>query len=318
VCSGDFDGDAVKWLEAAERVVKCSRILERDEPELPLFIPIVDVLDEVSWVWRFVDVEAVVVKLEPFLESEELVRRFAEIKDRFDFDGKILLSSVIPDRFIEEFSVERYLEIAKQLDVDGMFVPDDYTYLDDPYVVSWRNVFRVVGRAGELINRLSGEVHLVGLVKGANRKQVTWCVKSQLDLGLRWFAFPVRGIPLNILRHLLEEVLKVFEKTGEKVRLIIYGISPHRLWALKGTVKFLEWVKVSIATMSWLLYARDNQAFWKGRFWQLPLEPLYMCNCKFCRGRDLLELVESRSALALHNLVEMRREAERVLAELRS
>ncbi|MGQ9597508.1 MAG: hypothetical protein ACUVQY_09165 [Thermoproteota archaeon] len=70
-----------------------------------MFIPEVDLADERSWVWRDgFQVSAVFVPLWQLLTNENILAQASSrgLHDYLGFDGKILLSTVMPDELIDK------------------------------------------------------------------------------------------------------------------------------------------------------------------------------------------------------------------------
>lgn len=130
--------------------------------DLPSFIPIVSLYNEASWVWSELNVDATFVKLEEVLEvSPSNLRKFLNFKDL------LLLSSTVPDELVDVAEppfLKRIIKLLNTHGFDSWMIMDDYTYLDDPYKVSWSKLFRMFRRASYMLKRAGGRP--IGLIKG--------------------------------------------------------------------------------------------------------------------------------------------------------
>lgn len=142
--------------------------------DLPRFIPLVNPLDERTFAHHHLRdfFPVIVVQVWPMLGSRNLVQRIVSkgLKDFLDFDGKILLSSVMPDRYILKHDVGWFIKLVKNLRPDIATTWDVPTYSDHPLKSSLEWVLQGLEAARSM--SLSLEVPLIGLVSGADLTQV--------------------------------------------------------------------------------------------------------------------------------------------------
>ena len=101
----------------------------------PRFIPEIDATDERSWVWMDgFQVSAVFVPLWQLLANEDVLAQASSkgLHNYLGFDGKILLSTVMPDELIDKLRTEDYFKLINDLKPDATMIPDNYTYTDVP------------------------------------------------------------------------------------------------------------------------------------------------------------------------------------------
>jgi len=221
------------------------------------------------------------------------------LHDHLGFDGKIVLSTVMPDELIDKLQSKDYLEFVRDLKPDATMVPDNYTYIDDPMYLSWSQTIRLVRNA---LSFLELDIPAIGLIKGATPEQVGWSTKQLLDMGIVTFALPARELSRSeLLENILAPALLVFEEHKLNANLMIYG----RSYPVRGLKK------ASYANHSWFLGAKGGTYF-KGGFQYDITDPsirFERCNCESCKGRTAQDLAGDIRALALHNLLDLNNES---------
>ena len=114
------------------------------------FIPEIDVTDQRSWIWRDgFQVSEVFVPLWQLLTNGNILIQASSkgLHDYLDFDGRILLSTVMPDKLIDRLETRDYLKLINDLKPDATMVPDNYTYTDVPLYQSWsQTIARALGK----------------------------------------------------------------------------------------------------------------------------------------------------------------------------
>jgi hypothetical protein len=70
------------------------------------FVPRIDVADARSWFWKHgIELPAVIVSLGEILLNKEILNEALRgLHDYFGFNGRIFLSSVMPDELIDKLS----------------------------------------------------------------------------------------------------------------------------------------------------------------------------------------------------------------------
>ena len=271
--------------------------------KLPKFIPIIKLTERESWFWSDVKISALVVKLEDILLNEEVLSKAKRqgLHDYLNYNGKIILSTIMPDELIDELEPKQYAQLIKQLRPDAYMIIDDYTYIDDPRLISWKQLFRMIERARQLI-KYEPPGHPIGLIKGASTDQVEWSINAQLNMNIKTYALPCRGLYLQILKPFLTITA---EKLGNKnYTVILYGKS--YLYDIEFPIELMEVPRnFHYASMTWYIYAKKALAYLNGRLYELPSDYSYYCECKHCQARDPHDLARDKKALALHNLTQL-------------
>jgi len=269
--------------------------------ELGSFVPVVSLCDERSWFWKHsytkIKVPAIVVRLEELIHDRDLQRtvRKVGVHEFLNFDGSVVLSSVMPDELTEGLSAEEYANIIEETGVDGAFTLDRFVYFDDPLVLSWKQVLRMVADLMTLTSKVKCQVFAIA--KGANIRQLGWLLESVSELGIKHVVYPVRE-----LRHapakkrlFFENIFKATSKSGAK--LLVYG----SLFPDFFMMPYLE--KVSFSSLAWFLRALRGEAVLDRMRREVIVKNAgFKCRCPVCRGKNSSELLENLEILAAHNL----------------
>lgn len=273
------------------------------------FVPEIDIADERSWFWKEgVQIPMVFVPLWQLLVNENKLLQASNkgLHDYLGFDGKILLSTVMPDELIDRLEVKDYFKLIKDLRPDATMIPDNYTYTDVPLYQSWSQTIRLVSFANDFLNL---DVPLIGLVKGANLRQMEWAVRKQVEMGYVSFAMPAKELfEEERLDEFLPYVLLTLRRNYKRrtdFEFLLYGIG-QRLERYRD---------VSFSNLSWFLRAKHGEYYWNGLFYDLkdPMIRFEECYCEACRGmmpQDIIDLwFEDREramkVLAIHNLLDL-------------
>jgi len=218
------------------------------------------------------------------------------LHDYLGYDGKIALSTIMPDEIIDKLKPADYARLVGDLRPDVAMVSDNHTYIDDPFYLSWSQTIRLVRYAAEL--RDLG-VPVLGVIKGAISKQTQWCIERQLQLGYTSFALPVRELArLDLLDGYLMTTAYTLRKVEANPELLVYGLS-HRIRRLKET---------KYATLSWYIHAKRRFIFFgeKTRSVLYPDTEYVPCDCPACKGARPYDLLHDVRRLSLHNLLQQK------------
>jgi len=278
----------------------------------PRFIPEIDATDERSWVWMDgFQVSAVFVPLWQLLANEDVLAQASSkgLHDYLGFDGKILLSTVMPDELIDRLETKDYFRLFEDLRPDATMIPDNYTYTDVPLYQSWSQTIRLVSFANEFLKL---DTPLIGLVKGANLRQMDWAIRKQVEMGYASFAMPARELFEEerldeFLPYILLTLKRSFRRNKSGFELLLYGVGA-KLW---------EYKDISYSNLSWFIRAKHGEYYWDGLFHDLrdPMIRFEECYCEACGGmmpQDIIDLwFEDREramkTLAIHNLLDLSR-----------
>ncbi|MBO3798058.1 MAG: hypothetical protein QXI42_04830 [Thermoproteota archaeon] len=277
--------------------------------KFPRFIPEIDISDERSWIWREgFQVPAVFVPLWQLLTNENFLSKASSkgLHDYLGFDGKILLSTVMPDELIDRLETKDYFRLIEELRPDATMVPDNYTYTDVPLYQSWSQTIRLVSFANDFLEL---DIPLIGLVKGANLRQMDWAVRRQVEMGYVSFAMPARELfEEEMLDYFLPQILLTLRRSlRNDFEFLLYGVG----------VKLWEYKDVSFSNLSWFLRAKHGEYYWDGLFYDLrdPSIRFEECYCEACGGmmpQDIIDLwfddkERAMRTLAAHNLLDLSR-----------
>lgn len=140
------------------------RLEPQPDIDLPAFTPIIKLDDKTSWFWDSVSYDAAIVKMERLLAIRICSKR-SRIKasTNFSIDGKIIVSSVMPDELLDQLTGKKYVELLNAIDPDVAMILDCYTYVDDPLAISWSQIFSFVNNALYAVENT--DIPLLGIVK---------------------------------------------------------------------------------------------------------------------------------------------------------
>ncbi|HID90410.1 TPA: hypothetical protein EYP44_00435 [Candidatus Bathyarchaeota archaeon] len=122
--------------------------------------------DKITWFWGSITHEALIVSLGEMLSDKASLRKITAkgIHDFLGFQGKIILSSIMPDEILDSLTGRKYARLIRAVRPDAAMVLDCYTYIDDPLVISWKQLIKYVNNMVYTINNV--DVPLLGIVKG--------------------------------------------------------------------------------------------------------------------------------------------------------
>jgi len=148
------------------------------------------------------------------------------LHDFLNFNGKILLSTVMPDELIDKLTKDDYLKLIKELRPDATMIPDNYTYIDVPLYRSWSQTMRLISLANDFLDL---DIPLIGLIKGANLRQIYMSLKREIEMNYVSFVMPARelfeqGLLNNLLSHVLIMLKKLGRVNNKKLEILIYGV----------------------------------------------------------------------------------------------
>lgn len=274
------------------------------------FVPEIDVTDCRSWFWKYgINLPEIFVPLWQILTNEETLKKASSkgLHDFLGFNGRIFLSTIMPDELLDKLRIEDYFKLVSDLSPDVTMIPDNYTYVDDPLFLSWSQMVKLVSLANDFLKL---DIPLIGLVKGANPLQIDWAIRKQVEMGYVSFAMPARELfKDNLLEDLLPGALEslkwISKKTKKDLELLMYGIG-HRL-KHKGINGY--------SNLSWFLEAKHGYYFKDGWSYDLrdPEVRFEECDCEICEElmpQEIIDLMLDDKELGLrklilHNLLDM-------------
>jgi len=157
--------------------------------DFPGFVPEIDTTDQRSWSWKEgVQLPMIFVPLWQLLLNEAELSKASSVglHDYLGFNGKILLSTVMPDELIDKLAIEDYSKLVKDLRPDATMVPDNYTYTDVPLHQSWTQTIRLASFANDFLEL---DIPAIGLVKGGNLRQMDWIIQKEMEMEMGYVSF---------------------------------------------------------------------------------------------------------------------------------
>jgi len=193
---------------------------------LPRFIPQIRLNDERTFYWlkdpslkeAF---DTVIIRYDDIGTPMNLINKIL----RYNFPTNIIISTVIPDKTLDNLHPSIYLlklnTINQILTKYGFTLIattiDTYTYIDDPPLLSWSKMLESLIKAHKLTN---SKIPLIGIIKGANEKQIEFSIKKLNEMGFKYLGFPCRELMEQKIYNLIKFTTKAIHKTGSKCLLI--------------------------------------------------------------------------------------------------
>jgi len=272
----------------------------------PKLVPEVDLTDERSWFWKYgAKFDAIFAPLWQLLVNKDKSSKASRsgLHDYLGFNGRILLSTVMPDELIDKLDRDQYFRLIKDLGPDATMVPDNYTYVDMPLYQSWSQTIRLVTLANDFLDL---DIPVIGLVKGAIAQQYIWALRKQVRMGYVSFALPSRELfKQSLLDGAVMCARHVFERSRPDAELLFYGLAyPVRR------------VEASYSNLSWFIEANRAHVFKGGKLRDIadPEIGSEKCDCEACGGRAPTELLDLQGnhdeyvrTLAHHNLLDLKK-----------
>jgi hypothetical protein len=273
-----------------------TRLKVQTKLELPEFTPAISLTDRRSWFWPDLQIPWVAVRLGELVKSKSTMQGLISqgLHDFLGFEGKVLLSTVMEDELLDRLRPRDYLKMINDVRPDAVTTPDVYTYVDDPLSLSWAQTFKHIAYARAFADL---GIPVVGLVKGAIAKQVTYSTEKLCELGCQNLAIPSRELSLlDLLDGHVLTVTTTLRKKGMMAPVLLYGLT----YPLRRLRKNLVY-----SGMSWFIDAKRG-IYYKGNKRAGYITDTYVrfeeCDCVACKGRMALDLGDDIRSLTLHNL----------------
>jgi hypothetical protein len=103
------------------------------------------------------------------------------------YSGKVILSSVMPDRTLSGLTKERYGQLIRETGADSYFTPDGETYLDRKHIAE-KEIERIIEET-RYLQSVCRNSKPIGLVKGSNSFQVESHASLLHDAGISTLVF---------------------------------------------------------------------------------------------------------------------------------
>jgi hypothetical protein len=127
----------------------------------------------------------------------ELARRHG-IKQALGFKGTVIGVLIGDNSALDSLKVDSYVADVRAMGFDAATTYDDYLYVEDPENYRWSRIHNLLRKAERIVSgRLDCEI--IGLAKGTNRDEISFCLRHLKDLGLNKVVFPCSGhVKLNM------------------------------------------------------------------------------------------------------------------------
>jgi hypothetical protein len=181
--------------------------------------------------WEHVLTPYVVVRLSEFLRGDgsNFNSRFEEVRTAgglhtfLGYSGKILLSSIMPDKMIFGFTPQMYVECIKALHPDFYMTPDGETY-EDEVELSKKEIKRICEDTLHIVKECPESIPF-GLVKGSTLSQIEIHTKFMRSFGIKFFVFHTGDFLRFGKLHLLTRSMEYAKRIRKLAPyLAIYGI----------------------------------------------------------------------------------------------
>jgi hypothetical protein len=208
--------------------------------QMPHFIPLVNALDSRTYAHNYLrgKFQYIVVQVWPLLQNRTGYQRVVSkgLKETLGYDGGIILSSIMPDKYIMRDGVEKLIAVIKELQPDIALTNDVPTYINHPRYASLNWLLKGLEGARMMASTL--DIPLIGLVSGASTPQVELSSSSLRAFGFDYQALPslelVRGRKIDCLKEYVALV-----KRNCKSLMILSCSSPRLMSRIHSVENFV-------------------------------------------------------------------------------
>jgi len=181
--------------------------------------------------WLDVDCQGVVIKAQHLLSKNgkrtnkhfDNIVKSGGIHSFLAYDGRVILSSIMPDQTLSGFSPESYAGMIDALSPDSYITPDGETYLGE-HARSSREIRRMIIESERLV-RLCPDCHPIGLVKGCTLQQINNHTELLLNLGISQFTFHASDYLRRGPAWVTDRAIQFSQTIRQRVPIfLIYGI----------------------------------------------------------------------------------------------
>jgi len=271
--------------------------------ELPGIVPLVSLKDPASYNFDTINVGAIVVMFEDLFDGNvrNAVEKAGDIHSYLNFDGKVIVSSIMPDDLITQEAVFYYfLGTADRLKFDAAIAWDSPVYIDIPLYDSWVNLLMGL----KLTHGLADwGMPVYGLVKGNVENQIRFSVETLAKIGIDSMALHASEYMVSFkddstVRQVVYSYFNHFAESAKSV-LILGALSPKWLSFMRSD--FPKGPMLSIAGLSWFLDAERGLIYSDGG--RVDTTGKYVgCKCPTCSKAKPKDLMHDLSTRARHNL----------------
>jgi len=199
----------------------------------PKFIPQIGLNDKRTFYWLFdpslkETFNTIMIRFDHIGTIKNLANKLI----KYRFPKKIIISTVMPDNKLDALNPSIYVTklnaINRIMSKQGYMLIattiDTYTYIDDPPLLSWSKTMESIIKAHKLAN---SKIPLIGIVKGADKKQIELSINKLSEMGFKCLAFTCRELMEQKNYNLLKFTVNKIHAASSKCLLI--GFNSLRL-----------------------------------------------------------------------------------------
>ena len=295
-----YDYDEVEKL--INRILSL-RAKEAERLRLPPLIPIAPLEEWDRYHQCLKEFEAIIVRFDELMGKGLLDHVMTkDVHDILDFDGMILLSSIMRDDMLIKDEIYRlFMDVARRGGFNAVIGWDAPVYIDIPLYNSWINMLKGL----ELTYKLREiGIPIIGLAKGNNANQIAFSISKLIEMGISNIALHASEYLIQAridaqARNILYTYANELRKRNVKSLLAIGAAKPTSITLIKRI--FTEIPQLSIAGLSWYLDAKKDRIYIDKREIKL-IDKLVDCPCPSCREADPIDIYEDDLLKAKHNL----------------
>jgi len=271
--------------------------------ELPAIVPLVSLKDPASYRLDPIDVNAIVVMFEDLFDENirNSIEKAGDIHNYLHYDGKVLVSSIMPDDLITRDAVFYFfMSVVIRIKFDGAIAWDSPVYIDIPLYDSWVNLLMGLKLTHELA---TGGMPVYGLAKGNIEGQIKFSVETLARIGIDAMALHASEYMVSFnddstVRQVVYSYFNHFAESAKSV-LILGALSPRWLSFMRSD--FPKGPRLSVAGLSWFLDAERGVIYSDGG--RVDTTSKYVgCKCPTCSKAKPKDLMHDLSARARHDL----------------
>ncbi len=219
----------------------------------------------------------VAVKFEEIYNFKSGMMRSLDLKDYFGLENstKILVTFCIPDKILEKlwltFQNNSFRLIIKGLKADYICSPNFSNFFDTPRYQYWRNIWRSVVMANELIDLGFNVIYDVSSpVSATHRFYKHLITKSNIQSVI----FNCQTLRLDRYKKISVHRFKVFNSLDKNIPFVINGFSSQRF--IKSIFTALKGRRIHFTSSAPFLRALCRQDLTKAKFVEKEPQQLFL------------------------------------------
>lgn len=185
--------------------------------------------------WKYISCPGVVIKLEELLSADgrytstmfDKIRKKGGLHNFLDFEGMVILSTVMPDYAIFGLTPELYAWMINEIEPDYYLTPDGQNYFDRPNTSEYE--IRRILRETDILLKAGLSSEPIGLVKGCCAKEATAHCRSLIDRGIEHHVMHVGDCIHRATKAEQEKMLSIYHHVAaQSPWLLIYGVGSRK------------------------------------------------------------------------------------------